>query len=54
MQRDVCYSKNAPIMFKNLKKVSDLNKHEELVDIDYSIVADEFNSLVRSLNKVGS
>ena len=39
---------------QELKTVSDLNKHEELVDIDYSIVADEFNSLVRSLNKVGA
>ena len=38
---------------QELKKVSDLNKNEELNDIDYSIVADEFNSLVRSLNKVG-
>ena len=38
---------------QELKTVSDLNKHEELADIDYSIVADEFNSLVRSLNKVG-
>ena len=50
--RGACCSKNVPIMFKNLK-VSDLNKNEELADIDYSIVADEFNSLVRSLNKVG-
>ena len=39
---------------QELKKVSDLNKHEELVDIDYSIVADGFDSLVRSLNKVGA
>ena len=38
---------------QELKTVSDLNKHEELADIDYSIVADEFNSLVRSLNAVG-
>ena len=38
---------------QELKTVSDLNKHEELSDIDYSIVADEFDSLVRSLNKVG-
>ena len=37
---------------QELKTVSDLNKHEELADIDYGIVADEFNSLVRSLNKV--
>ena len=39
---------------QELKTVSDLNKHEELADIDYGIVADEFNSLVRSLNKVGA
>ena len=39
---------------QELKTVSDLNKHEELSDIDYSIVADEFNSLVRSLNAVGA
>ena len=39
---------------QELKTVSDLNKHEELADIDYSIVADEFNSLVRSLNAVGA
>ena len=39
---------------QELKTVSDLNKHEELADVDYSIVADEFNSLVRSLNKVGA
>ena len=39
---------------QEIKTVSDLNKHEELADIDYSIVADEFNSLVRSLNKVGA
>ena len=38
---------------KELKTVSDLNKHEKLADIDYSIVADEFASLVRSLNTVG-
>ena len=38
---------------QELKTVSDFNKHEELVDIDYSIVADEFASLVRSLNTVG-
>jgi len=37
-----------------LKTVSDLNKHDYLSDVDYSIVADEFNSLVRSLNTVGS
>ena len=30
---------------QELKTVSDLNKHEELADIDYSIVADEFNAL---------
>ena len=40
-------------MFKELKTVSDLNKVSILVMIDYSIVADEFDSLVRSLNKVG-
>ena len=39
---------------QELKTVSDFNKHEELDDIDYSIVADEFNSLVRSLNAVGA
>ena len=39
---------------QELKTVSDLNKHEELSDIDYSIVADEFDSLVRSLNAVGA
>ena len=39
---------------QELKTVSDLNKNEELADIDYSIVADEFNSLVRSLNAVGA
>jgi hypothetical protein len=39
---------------QELKTVSDLNKHEELADIDYSLFADEFNSLVRSLNKVGA
>ena len=39
---------------QELKTVSDLNKHEELSDIDYSIVADEFNALVQSLNKVGA
>ena len=38
---------------QELKTVSDFNKHEELVDIDYRIVADEFDSLVRSLNEVG-
>ena len=39
---------------QELKTVSDLNKHEELVDSDYSVIADEFNSLVRSLNAVGA
>ena len=53
-QWGVCYFENAPIMFKNLKQFLTSNKHEELADIDYSIVADEFNSLVRSLDKVGS
>ena len=37
---------------QELKTVSDLNFMSN-PDIDYSIVADEFNSLVRSLNKVG-
>ena len=39
---------------KELKTVSDLNKDDYLVDVDYDIVADEFNSLVRSLNAVGA
>ena len=39
---------------RELKVVSDLNKDDYLADVDYSIVADEFNSLVRSLNTVGS
>ena len=39
---------------KELKTVSDLNKHDYLVDVNYNIVADEFNSLVRSLNAVGA
>ena len=39
---------------RELKVVSDLNKDDYLADVDYSIVADEFNSLVRSLNAVGS
>ena len=39
---------------QELKTVSDLNKHQELADSDYSVIADEFNSLVRSLNKVGA
>ena len=39
---------------QELKTVSDLNKHEELADSDYSVIADEFNSLIRSLNKVGA
>ena len=30
---------------QELKTVTDLNKHEELADIDYSIVAVEFDSL---------
>ena len=38
---------------QELKTVSDLNKHEGLGDIDYGIVGIRFNSLVRSLNKVG-
>ena len=39
---------------QELKTVSDLNKHKNLSDIDYNIIADEFDSLVRSLNKVGA
>ena len=39
---------------KELKTVSDLNKDKELADNDYSIIADEFDSLVRSLNAVGA
>ena len=39
---------------QELKTVSDLNKHEELADSDYSVIADEFNSLIRSLNTVGA
>ena len=39
---------------QELKTVSDLNKHEELADSDYSVIADEFNALVRSLNTVGA
>ena len=39
---------------RELKVVSDLNKDDYLADVDYGIVADEFNSLVRSLNTVGS
>ena len=39
---------------KELKTVSDLNKDDYLVDVDYDIIADEFNSLVRSLNTVGA
>ena len=39
---------------QELKTVSDLNKHEELADSDYDVIADEFNSLVRSLNNVGA
>ena len=38
---------------QEIKTVSDLNKDKELADSDYSVIADEFNSLVRSLNKVG-
>ena len=38
---------------QELKTVTDLNKDSFLADVDYSIVADEFDSLVRSLNKVG-
>ena len=39
---------------KELKTVSDLNKDDYLVDVDYDIIADEFNSLLRSLNAVGA
>ena len=39
---------------QELKTVSDLNKHEELADSDYGVIADEFNSLIRSLNTVGA
>ena len=39
---------------KELKTVSDLNKDNYLDNIDYRIIADEFNSLVRSLNTVGA
>ena len=39
---------------EELKTVTDLNKDDYLADVDYSIVADEFDSLVRSLNKVGA
>ena len=39
---------------KELKTVSDLNKDDYLVDVNYDIIADEFNSLVRSLNAVGA
>ena len=39
---------------QELKTVSDLNKHKELDDSDYSVIADEFNSLIRSLNAVGA
>ena len=37
---------------QELKTVSDLNKHKNLSDIDYNIIADEFDSLIRSLNAV--
>ena len=39
---------------QELKTVSDLNKDDYLVDVNYDIIADEFNSLVRSLNAVGA
>ena len=39
---------------QELKTVSDLNKHKNLSDIDYNIIADEFDSLIRSLNAVGA
>ena len=40
---------NAPDHVQELKTVSDLNKDDFLVDVDYDIVADEFNSLVDHL-----
>ena len=40
-------------MFKNLKSFL-ISTNTRNADIDYSIVADEFDSLVRSLNKVGA
>ena len=39
---------------KEIRTVSDLNKDDYLSDVDYDIIADEFNALVRALNKVGS
>ena len=39
---------------RELKTVSDLNKDDYLIDVDYDVIADEFNALVRSLNTVGS
>ena len=39
---------------KELKTVSDLNKDDYLADVDYNIIADEFDSLIRSLNAVGA
>ena len=34
--------------------IRDSNKDDYLVDIDYDIIADEFDSLIRSLNAVGA
>ena len=39
---------------KEIRTVSDLNKDDYLSDVDYDVIADEFNALVRALNKVGS
>ena len=39
---------------RELKTVSDLNKDDYLIDVDYDVIADEFNALVRALNTVGS
>ena len=37
---------------KEIRTVSDLNKDDYLSDVDYDVIADEFNALVRALNKV--
>ena len=50
---DACYFKNAPIMSKNSKQFLTSTKMITWSDIDYNIIADEFNSLIRSLNAVG-
>ena len=39
---------------REINTVSDLNKDDYLIDVDYDVIADEFNALVRALNKVGS